>query len=388
MRLFLIYNLRNLLTRKLTTVLTTTGMAFVVFVFSSVQMMAEGLKKTLVDTGSFNNVIVLRKGSQAEIQSAIERQKALIIETFPEIGLSPQGVLLSAKELVVLINLYKKDGDKPSNVVIRGIDKASLLLRDRVRLITGRMPLPGSSEIVVGSAIQKRFKGLSAGERLRFGLRDWTVVGILDGGNTGFNSEIWADIDTLMQTFRRPFYSCIVFRLRNPQDFTSVKERIEGDPRLGLMAKREVEFYREQSEVMARFLRILGNSLAIVFSIGAIIGAMITMYAQVANRIQDIGTLRALGFQKRDILIGFLIESIILSLLGGIAGLFFASLLQFLEVSTLNWQTFSELAFRFNLTAGISLKAIAFSLFMGILGGILPALRASRINIIEALRMG
>ncbi len=388
MRLFLTYNLRNLLTRRFTTALTATGMAFVVFVFSSVQMMSEGLKKTLVDTGSFNNVIVLRKGSQAEVQSAIERQKALIIETFPEIGISPQGMPLCAKELVVLINLYKKDGDKPSHVVIRGIDKASLLLRDRVRLITGRMPLPGSSEIVVGSAIKKRFKGLSIGERLRFGLREWTVVGIMDAGNTGFSSEIWADIDTLMQTFRRPFYSCIVFRLRNPQDFTSVKERIEDDPRLGLMAKREVEFYREQSEVMARFLRILGNSLAIVFSIGAIIGAMITMYAQVANRIQDIGTLRALGFQKRDILMGFLIESIILSLVGGIAGIFFASLLQFLEVSTLNWQTFSELAFRFNLTLGISLKAIAFSLFMGILGGILPSLRASRINIVEALRMG
>jgi len=165
-----------------------------------------------------------------------------------------------------------------------------------------------------------------------------------------------------MQTLRRPFYSRIVFRLRNPQDFTSVKERIEGASRLGLMAKRVVEFYREQSEVMVRFMRILGTSLAIVFSIGAIIGAMITMYAQVANRIQDIGTLSALGFQKRDILIGFLIESIILSLLGGTAGLFFASLLQFLEVSTLNWQTFPELAFRFNLTAGISLKAIVFYL--------------------------
>jgi len=194
MRLFLIYNLRNLLTRKLTTVLSTTGMAFVVFVFSSIQMMAEGLKKTLVDTGSFNNVIVLRKGSQAEIQSAIERQKALIIETFPEIGLSPQGVLLSAKELLVLINLYKKHGDKPSNVVIRGIDRASLLLRDRVRLITGRMPLPCSSEIVVGSAIQKRFKGLSAGERLRFGLRDWTVVRILDGGGIQDSTQRYGQI--------------------------------------------------------------------------------------------------------------------------------------------------------------------------------------------------
>lgn len=388
MRLFLTYNLKSLGARRVSTFLTGIGMAFVVFVFSSVQMMAEGLKKTLVDTGSYNNVIVLRKGSQAEIQSIIERPKAAIIETFPEIARYHDGSLLISRELVVLINLYKKDGDKPSNVVIRGISRSSILLREKVRLLKGRMPMPGSAEILVGSSIVKRFKGLEIGERLRFGLREWHIVGIMDAGSTAFSSEIWADIDSIMQTFRRPLYSCVVFRLVEPGAFETVKRKIEGDPRLNLQAKREVEFYREQSEVMARFLSILGTSLAIVFSIGAIIGAMVTMYAQVAYRSKDIGTLRALGFQRKDILMSFLVESLILSLAGGGLGLALSSLLQFFEISTLNWQTFSELAFKFTLTLPIILKSIVFSIFMGVSGGLLPALRAARMNIVDALRAG
>ncbi len=387
MILFIRYNLRNLRTRRLTTILTGMGMAFVIFVFCSVQMISEGLRQTLVDTGSPDNVIVLRKGSQAEVVSVIERSKAAILETLPEIERAPDGSVLCARELVVLINLYKKDADKPSNVVIRGIGRNSLLLREGVRIVKGRMPLPGSSEIVVGSSISRRFKGLQLGDELRFGLRNWKVVGIMDAGSTGFSSEIWADIDTLMQAFRRPVYSSVVFRLRDRSDFLSVKERIERDPRLNLMAKREVDFYREQSEVMARFLRILGTSLAIVFSAGAIIGAMITMYAQVANRSQEIGTLRALGFRRREILMGFILESVLLSLGGGIVGLLLSSFLQFLEISTLNWQTFSEIAFRLRLSFGIVIKALLFSLLMGILGGLLPAVRAARLRIVDALRL-
>ncbi len=383
----IIYNIRNIKTRRLTSLLTGLGMAFVVFVFSSVMMMAEGLEKSLVDTGSYDNVIVIRRASQAEVQSTIQRTEASIVETLPWIGKDTDGRNLSERELVVLISLLKKDGS-PSNVVIRGTGERSLSIRRQVRLIEGRMPRPGSTEIVVGTSIKKGFKNLEPGSRLRFALREWTVVGIIDAGNTAFSSEIWAPVDSLMQAFKRPVYSSVVFKLMVPQDFSSVKKAIETDPRLGLEAKREIDFYKEQSEVMARFLRILGTSLSIVFSLGAIIGAMITMYAQVANRIQEIGTLRVLGFQRREILMSFLFESVILSLAGGITGLVFSSFLQFYTVSTLNWQTFSELAFRFRLTPGIVLKSIVFSLIMGAVGGILPALRASRLNIVNALRTG
>lgn len=309
------------------------------------------------------------------------------METLPWIERDIDGKSLCERELVVLISLLKKDGS-PSNVVIRGTGEKSFSIRKQVRLIEGRIPRPGSTEIVVGSSIKKGFKGLETGSRLRFALREWTVVGIIDAGSTAFSSEIWAPVDSLMQAFRRSAYSSIVFKLRDPADFSSVKKAVETDPRLSLEAKREIDFYKEQSEIMARFLRILGSSLSIVFSLGAIIGAMITMYAQVANRIQEIGTLRVLGFQRKEILMSFLFESILLSLAGGITGLIFSSFLQFYTVSTLNWQTFSELAFRFRLTPGIVFKSLIFSIIMGTVGGILPALRAARLNIVHALRTG
>jgi ABC-type antimicrobial peptide transport system permease subunit len=189
-----------------------------------------------------------------------------------------------------------------------------------------------------------------------------------------------------MQAFRRPVYSSVIFRLRHTSEFLEAKKRLESDPRLTLEAKRETTYYRDQSEMMAKFLRILGTSLTAIFSFGAIVGAMITMYAAVANRTGEIGTLRALGFRRRSILATFLMESLIQGGMGGIAGLFVASLLQFFTVSTTNFQTFSELAFSFTLTPGVVVRALGFSLFMGLLGGILPAVRAARLNIVEALR--
>jgi ABC-type antimicrobial peptide transport system permease subunit len=212
------------------------------------------------------------------------------------------------------------------------------------------------------------------------------VVGIFDAGNTGFSSEIWGDVDQLMQAFGRPVYSSVIFRLRNTLEFQKVKERIESDPRLTLEAKRETTYYKDQSKALAKFLRILGLSLTSIFSIGAVIGAMITMYASVANRIGEIATLRALGFRRATILVAFLLESLFLGFIGGVAGLFFASFLQLFTVSTTNFQTFSELAFGFSLSLEIAYKALTFSLFMGLAGGILPAFRASKLNIVESLR--
>ncbi|MHB9097287.1 MAG: ABC transporter permease [Syntrophales bacterium] len=383
------YSMRNLWKRRLTTILTVAGMALVVFVFAAVLMMAAGLQKTLVETGSDDNVVVFRKGSTSEVMSGIDRGQASIVEMLPQVAIGGAGRRLVAKEVVVLIALPKRGIGKASshsNVVVRGVQEASLPLRPQVKLVTGRMFRMGSSEIIVGNSIAKGFVGVGLQGTLNWGMRKWTVVGIFDAGNTGFSSEIWGDVDQVMQAFRRPVYSSLIFKLRDPAAFPAAKKAIETDPRLTLEAKRETRYYLDQSEMMAKFLRILGLSLTVIFSIGAIIGAMITMYSAVANRIGEIGTMRALGFRRRSILAAFLAESLLLGCLGGIVGLFFASFMQLITVSTVNFQTFSELAFKFTLTVRIVLQAMAFSLIMGLIGGMLPAVRASRMRIVEALR--
>lgn len=380
------YSLRNLWTRRLTTVLTISGMALVVFVFTTILMLAEGLQKTLVETGSYDNAVIIRKGSGTEVQSWVDRAQAGIIETDPIVATGPDGKPLVARELVVLIGLPKKDTEKISNVTIRGIGEASFALRPQVALIRGRMPKMGSSEVVVGSSVARRFKGADLGGELRFGMRQWRIVGVFDAGNTGFTSEIWGDAEQLMPAFRRPVFSSMILRMNAPSQFDALKARIEMNPRLTQEAKRETRYYLEQSEMMAKFLRILGISVTLIFSLGAIIGAMITMYAAVANRIGEIGTLRALGFRRRSILISFLMEALLLGLLGGLGGLVFASFMQFVTVSTVNFQTFSELAFRFSMTLGIAVKALFFAAVMGFTGGVLPAIRAAHMNIVEALR--
>jgi ABC-type antimicrobial peptide transport system permease subunit len=212
------------------------------------------------------------------------------------------------------------------------------------------------------------------------------VVGTFDAGKSGFDSEIWGDADQLMQAFRRPVYSALVFKLNDPSQFEELKTRLESEPRLTVEAKRESTFYADQSETLAAFIRYLGLTISVIFSIGAIIGAMITMYASVANRTAEIGTLRALGFRRQSVLAAFLLEAILLGMVGGGVGLALASFMQLFTVSTMNMQSFSELAFSFTLTPAIMMKTLIFAMVMGVVGGFLPAIRAARLNIIDALR--
>lgn len=386
MKLILLYSFRNLVRRKLTTTLTALGMALVIFVFSAVLMLSEGLKKTLVKTGTRNNVVVIRKSAGSEVQSGVDKDQARIIEVLPEIALSDEGKRMVAKELVVLIGLTKKGTDKLSNVVIRGIMEMSMPLRSQAKLKEGKMIKWGSNEIVVGTKIAENFDGVQIGSVLNFGQRQWRVVGIFDGGTTGFSSEIWADVEQLKQAFRRPNYSSMIFKISNSRDFEILKERLEKDPRLTVEVKTEIQYYEDQSAMMAKFIKVLGVSMTLVFSIGAILGAMITMYSAVAQRKNEIGTLRALGFQRSTILTAFLVESLLLSFIGCFFGLFLSSFLQLYTISTMNWQTFSELAFSFTLTPKIILQSIIFSIVMGTLGGLVPALKASRQKIVDALR--
>jgi putative ABC transport system permease protein len=380
------YIARNLAARRLTTILTAGGMALVVYVFATVLMLAAGLETTLVSTGEDDNVVVIRRGAQTEVQSGIDRRQASIVESLPDIATGGDGTRLVSKEPVVLINLPKRDTGKASNVVIRGVTAQGLALRPKVRIVEGRMFRPGTSEVIAGRAIADGFKGAGVGETVRFASRDWDVVGVFDGERTGFDSELWGDAEQMLQAFRRTGFSSLLLRLADADRFDDVKRSIESDPRLTLEAKRERRFYADQSESLSKFITYLGTSISIIFSIGAIIGAMITMYASVASRTGEIGTLRALGFSRGSILAAFLLESLLLGLLGGVVGLLAASLMQALTVSTTNFQTFAVLAFSFTLTPKIVVMSLAFSLVMGFVGGFLPAARAARLKIVDALR--
>ena len=380
------YIARNLWVRRVTTALTAGGMALVVYVFATVLMMSEGIRSTLVATGQPDNVMVLRKGAGAEINSAVERGQAAILSTLPGIATDTLGRPLISAEPVVLINLPKRSNGKPSNVTVRGSSDLGLQLRPSLRVVEGRMFRPGTSEIIVGQATASGFAGIDLGASLRFAGRDWQIVGRFDAGRSGFDSEIWGDAEQMLQAFRRGASSVVVMRLADSSQFEAIRARIEDDPRLALEAKPEIRFYAEQSEALATFINILGLSLAVIFSIGAVVGAMITMFAAVASRIGEIGTLRALGFRRGAVLAAFMTESLLLSGLGGVVGLTAASVMQAVDVSTTNFQTFAELAFRFVLTPQIAVQAMAFALAMGVVGGFIPAWRAARLQIIDCLR--
>jgi ABC-type antimicrobial peptide transport system permease subunit len=380
------YVFRNLWTRKLTTLLTAGGMGLVVFVFAAVLMLDAGLRKTLVSTGTFDNAILLRPSAQTEVQSSVTRDQASLLETLGEVAHDAKGDPLVSKETLVLIAIPKKGDDKPANLMVRGMPQLGLALRPQVKIADGRIFRPGSSEIIVGRSVADGFEGVGIGQRLRFANREWTVVGVFDGNKSGFDSEVWGDVEQMMQAFRRTVYSSVVVRLRDPGDFVAFKNRVDTDQRLTLDVKQEPLFYEEQSRQLSQFISILGIVLSVIFSIGAMIGAMITMYAAVANRTAEIGTLRALGFRRSSILAAFLLEAILLALVGGAAGLLLASFLQAFTITTMNWQSFSQLAFGFHLTPGIAAATLIFSVVMGFVGGFLPSLRAARLEIVDSLR--
>ncbi|HUL45267.1 MAG TPA: ABC transporter permease [Bacteroidota bacterium] len=374
-------------TRRLTTTLTLAGITLVVFVFAAVLMLAHGVEETLVQTGSDENVIVLRRSATTELVSQIDRDAANIIKTQPEIAVGQDGKPLASTEVYVVINLHKKQSNDMANVSVRGISPAALQIRPQVTVTSGRVFQFGTREIMIGSNVAKQFQECEIGKQLYFGNDHWTIVGIFSAQGGAFESEIWGDVDQLSVAFGRPVFSSMTFRMTRPDQLDTVKAHLQKDPRTQYVElKREREYYREQSQLMADFISILGLIVTFIFSIGAMIGAMITMYAAVANRTIEIGTLRALGFRRRNILSAFLVESIVLSVVGGICGILLASLMVFVRISTVNFGTFSELAFGFTLSPSIIFWTMVFSIAMGIVGGFLPAVRASRLNIVNALR--
>ena len=297
------------------------------------------------------------------------------------------GGVLNSREPVVVINLTGEDGGF-SNITLRGVSKGYQPMRPNVEIIDGRMFNPDLRELIVGEAIRSRFADAQVGSTIDFAGNDWLIVGEFSAGGSGFDSELWCDASQMLDAFNRgSSVSTITLKLNQASDFELFKTAFEKDQRLQqFQAQREQDYYGEQSEGLAGFIRALGIFVTIIFSIGAMVGAMITMYAAVANRSTEIGTLRALGFQRRSILVAFLIEALIIAVAGGLIGVALATLLQFFSISALNFQSFSEIAFSFAMTPGTVIASMIFAIFMGVIGGFLPAVRAARLGIIDALR--
>jgi putative ABC transport system permease protein len=380
------YTFKNLWFRRVTTILTAGGMALVIFVFAAVLMLSAGIEESLVATGQADNVKLLRKGASAEIASAISRQQASAIRSMAGIATDGQGRKIVSLETVVLNNLPKRSNGSLANVPVRGVTEFGVSLRPQVRIVDGRMFRPGTSEIIAGASTARSFAHMAVGETLHFAGRDWTVVGIYDASRTAFDSEIWADADQIMQAFHRDVYTTVVFKLADASGFNAMRERLLKDPRLEVDVKSELRYYAEQSETLSKFIRLLGTALSVIFSIGAIIGAMITMFGAVASRVGEIGTLRALGFRREAVLVAFLGESIGFALVGGVIGLLAATGMQAVNISTINFATLSEMTFHFRMTTVIVLQTLTFAVVMGFLGGFIPALRASQMKIVDCLR--
>lgn len=380
------YNLRNLRVRKTTTAAVALGLGLVVFVFASVLMLSNGIRKTLGRSAGADVAVVLRKGSTSELESLIDEPNinlALNDKALPPPASGPRGLA----EIMVVILLDKVGVDGVSNVQVRGVPDDVLAFRNGVKVIAGRAPQPGSDEVMVGKAIRGRFKGLDLEQSFELKKnRPVKVVGIFDDNGSSFESEVWVDLGLLRSAFRREGYVSSLRARIPPSQFDAYKASIESNRQLDLQVMKESEFYEKQSEGSALFIQGLGVVIALFFSIGAMLGAMITMHAAVANRQREIGTLRALGFSRRSILFSFLLESILLALLGGVLGSVASFAMSFVRFSMVNFASWSEMVFSFEPTPGIVLGGVAFAGVMGLLGGLFPAIRAARVSPITAMR--
>ena len=381
------YSVRSLLRRPLTAAVTIVGLALVVFVFAAVGMLERGVRETLASNGSPNNAMVLRDGAASETVSLLTRTQVRLLSASPELVMDSDGQPLLAGEVVVIANLPQVLGQAGANVGIRGLSPKSLVIRDAVRLVAGRLPVPGTSEVMVGRSAAGRYVGSALGQTISVARRDWPVVGIFAARGSGFESEIWGDALQIMDAFNRTVYSSAVLRLRNPAALATLTRLLASDTQLST-AKiwREDRFYDAQSESLRRFINLLGSFVAVIFALAAAFGAAVTMNAQVAGRLREVGTLRAIGFGRATVLGVFLRESLTLSAVSGLLGILAASLLSRVGFSTLNQQSFTLITFHFSFSFDVAVAAFSFSLAMGLMGGFLPAWTASRLSIVTAIR--
>jgi len=381
------YNLRSMIVRKGTAAMTAMGIAMVVAVFVMTLSIAQGFRSTLVASGQPDNVMVTRKSATSENVSAVLKPQVPILEAMPQVARGPDGQALVSPELVVIISLPRLTDNAPANVPLRGVGPKGFEVRNAVKMIAGRRFAPGAREINVGKQAVGRFKGLNLGDTVKFGNANWTIVGIFTADDASFESEVWGDVDLMMAAFQqRMAYQSATLKLTDPSAFESLQAAMAADPRLDLKAERERDYYEGQSATTSTLIRAFATFVTAILSIGAVFGAMNTMYAIVASRTREIGTLRALGFSRSAILFSFVVESVFLAVIGGLIGCLLAFPMHGFSTGTGQTQSFSEIAFNFRITPGIVLVGMTFAVVMGILGGLLPALRGARMPITSALR--
>jgi ABC-type lipoprotein release transport system permease subunit len=382
----LIYNLRSVLRRPVSTAMTAFAMGLVVAVFVAMLALASGFHAALARTGSPDNVIVLRRGANDELSSGIGRETARLIGSFPHVAQHPQGRPLVSPEVYVLLNLTRPDGVGFGNVIARGVNEAAFEVRKGIRLVQGRRFTSGRNEVIIGTKIATRYANMKVGDSLEFAGRKWAVVGHFEAGGSAFESEIWGENEQFMPVFRGEVFQSVIFRLSDPGAFEEAKRALENDPRLQVTARRELDFYANQSELLGRVMRFLAVFITGIMAVGAVFGAVNTMYAAVQARTPEIAVLLTLGFKPRSVLASFLAESVFIALIGGVLGCLFTLPINGIVTSTTNWASFSEIAFSFRVTPLLLAFGLAFSVVMGMVGGFFPARRAARLPVVEALR--
>ena len=381
------YNLRSMVVRKGTAAMTAMGIAMVVAVFVMTLSIAQGFRSTLVASGQPDNVILTRKSATSENLSAVLKPQVPLLEAMPQVARGADGRPLVSPELVVIISLPRKTDNNPANVPTRGVGPKGFEIRNVLQIVEGRRFAPGAREINVGKQAVGRFKGLNLGDQVKFGSASWQVVGIFTANDASFESEVWGDVDLMMAAFnQRTAYQSATLKLTDPSAFEALQATVAADPRLDLKVERERDYYEGQSATTSTLIRIFATFVTTILSIGAVFGAMNTMYAAVAYRTREIGTLRALGFSRGRIVSAFLAESVALALVGGVIGCILALPVHGLSSGAMNMNSFSELAFKFRITPGLLAGGMIFSALMGAVGGLLPALRAARIPVARALR--
>ena len=385
MALPLKYNLRNLVVRKGSTLATAFTIGLTVAVFLMVMALARGIDMTLSSSGEPLNVIVVREGSTAELNSSVSREQFNDLRYLDGVVREGDQPLATA-ELITLIYKPRKGMSQGSNVTVRGVSPMSFKLHSGFQIASGRTFQPGLTEAVVSKRINERFQGLDVGDKFRIQTSDYTVVGIFESSGKAFESEIWVDANSLASTTNRESFSSALLRVKDENALSVLTRRITDDPKLHLKALSERKFYEDQQGIASGALKGLAVFISFIMAVGAGFAGMNTMYAAVARRTKEIGTLRVLGFGRFSILIAFLLESVAVALIGAGMGILLAMPLNFISTGTSNWATFSEIAFNFRVTPDLILAALLFGAIIGLVGSLLPSIRASRLRIVEALR--
>jgi putative ABC transport system permease protein len=383
-----IYNVRSVKARWTSAIVAVLGIAGTVGVFVAMLSLARGFKATLVASGSEDNAIIMRAGATSEMMSGVQLDQVKILQDAPGVARGADRAPLVTSEVVVVAPFPLKSTGTDANVQVRGVSSNVLNIRRNVKIVEGRMFSPGLSELVVGKNANATYSGMAVGNSVKFGGGNWQIVGVFDAGGSAFDSEVWCDARVLDDVYKRPtnVFQSVTVHLTSPNALQQFRDAVTADPRLSVDVSREIDYYAKQSTRMTQLITILGGLVAGVMAIGAIFGALNTMYSAVAERGREIATMRALGFGAAAVVFSFVIEALIISFVGGAVGCLAVLPLNGLTTATMNWQTFSNMAFAFKITSGLLLGGIIFALVMGIIGGLPPAIRAAARPVAVALR--